>query len=61
MEADNMKKTVLDEMIDKIKNGESVVCRKCKTGRIVYEVPKGAKYPEIYCDNPKCKAKVIFN
>ncbi|MCR5731141.1 MAG: hypothetical protein K6G20_12400 [Ruminococcus sp.] len=56
-----MIKTNIEILIEKLKSGEKVTCQKCKKGLVVYEHKEGHKFPDIYCDNPNCKAKVIFN
>ena len=61
MEVSTMIKTNIEILIEKLKSGEKVTCQKCKKGLVVYEHREGHKFPDIYCDNPNCKAKVIFN
>lgn len=56
-----MIKTTTERLIEKLKAGETVTCPKCKKGVVVYEHPEGLKYPDIYCDNPKCNAKIMFD
>ena len=56
-----MIKTTTDILIEKVKAGEIVTCPKCKKGFIVYEQKKGHKYPDVYCNNPECDAKVMFD
>ncbi len=56
-----MKKSSLEIMIENLKNGEKIICKRCQKGNIIYEKKPDQKYPSIYCNNPKCNAKVIFN
>jgi len=54
-------KTSIDILIERIKSGEKIICKKCQKGTVVYEHKEGHKFPDIYCNNPDCNAKVIFN
>ena len=56
-----MIKTNIEILIERLKSGEIVICQKCKNGKVIYEHKEGHKFPDIYCDNPDCNAKVIFN
>lgn len=56
-----MIKTTTQILIERLKSGESIICNKCKKGIIIYEMPEGHVSPEIYCNNPECRARIIFN
>lgn len=56
-----MKTGKTEQMIEKLKNGETIICPKCGKGIIIYKPPMKGKFPEIYCNNIECNAKVIFN
>ena len=53
-------KTSIDILIERIKSGEKIICKKCQKGTVVYEHKKGNRFPDIYFNNPDCNAKVIF-
>lgn len=61
MEAKVMIKTTTEILIKKLKAGEKVTCPKCKEGDVIYKHPEGHKYPDIYCNNPDCDAKIMFD
>ena len=54
-------KSPLETMIEKLKNGETVFCQKCKKGIIVYQKNPNEKFPKICCNNAECNAKIHFN
>ena len=54
-------KTSIDILVERIKSGEKITCKKCQKSIVVYEHKEGRKFPDIYCNNPDCNAKVIFN
>ena len=56
-----MIKTTTEILIEKLKSGEKVTCQKCKNGIIIFEQKVGHKYPDIYCNNPQCDAKIMFD
>lgn len=56
-----MKTSKTQQLIERLKNGEVVVCPKCQKGHIVYSQLSGRRYPDIYCDNKSCAAKIVFN
>ncbi len=56
-----MIKTTTEILIEKLKAGEKVICPKCKKGTIVYKLPEGCKYPDVYCNNENCNARIIFD
>lgn len=56
-----MKKSKTETMLEKLKNGETVICPKCKMGVIVYSMRSGHRFPDVYCNNTVCKAKLRFN
>lgn len=56
-----MKTGKTEQMIERLKNGETIVCPKCGKGIIIYKPPMEGKFSEIYCDNKECAVKVINN
>ena len=56
-----MKESKTATMIRKLENGETVVCPRCQKGVIIYQKVSNQKFPDVYCNNEKCKAKIHFN
>lgn len=55
----NMTPTQL--LVKKLRNGEIIHCSKCKEGIVKLEETANKHFPNVYCSNPKCKARINFN
>ena len=56
-----MKTSKTQQLIEKLKSGEVIVCPKCQKGHIIYKPATEGKFPSVYCSNKDCGAKVIYN